>query len=60
MWMYESEAVMRIAAVDERIFAGRGADGDIMVSDMKAYLRARGKLLGAIRPETMSRDSYRW
>lgn len=39
------EVTIRIAASDGRIFTGRGADGDIIVSAARAYLNALNRLL---------------
>lgn len=39
------EVTIRVAARDGRVFTGRGADGDIVVSSTKAYLNALNRLL---------------
>ncbi len=39
------EVTVRVAASDGRIFAGRGADGDIIVSSAKAYVNSLNRLL---------------
>ncbi|MDR1421491.1 MAG: 2-isopropylmalate synthase [Coriobacteriales bacterium] len=41
------EVTVRVEAPDGRIFTGRGADGDIIVSSTKAYLNALNRMLCA-------------
>ena len=40
------EVTVRVKAAGGEVFAGRGADGDIIVSSAKAYLNALNRLLG--------------
>ena len=41
------EVTIRVTAPDGRVFSGRGADSDIIVSSTKAYLNALNRLLGS-------------
>ena len=39
------EVTVRVKAEDGRVYTGRGADGDIIVSSTKAYINALNRLL---------------
>jgi len=43
------EVTVRVMASDGRVFIGRGADGDIIVSATKAYLNALNRLMDNTR-----------
>ena len=43
------EVTARITSADDRVFTGRGADGDVVVASTKAYINALNRLLAAER-----------
>ena len=47
------EVTIRVTAADGRVFTGRGAHSDIIVSSAKAYLNALNRLLAAQAASTM-------
>jgi len=49
------EVTARITSSDDRVFTGRGADGDVVVASTKAYVNALNRLLASERTRNAKR-----